>query len=108
MIARGGGGGGVKESNNTTAKRMDYFLFEKKKGNPGQRPNPNKTWCMGPFAGVDYYRTLCPFQSRLQHIYLGHGQPYARVDPKPTESVATLPPFSPIEGQKWFDQISNQ
>ncbi len=25
-----------------------------------------------------------------------------------TESVATLPPFGPIEGQKWFDQISNQ
>jgi hypothetical protein len=24
------------------------------------------------------------------------------------ESVATLPPFSPIEGQKWFDQISSQ
>ncbi len=26
----------------------------------------------------------------------------------PPESVATLPPFSPIEGQKWFDQISSQ
>ncbi len=25
-----------------------------------------------------------------------------------SESVATLPPFSPIEGQKWFDQISSQ
>ncbi len=25
-----------------------------------------------------------------------------------SESVATLPPFSPIEGQKWFDQISIQ
>ncbi len=25
-----------------------------------------------------------------------------------TESVATLPPFSPIEVQKWFDQISSQ
>jgi hypothetical protein len=24
------------------------------------------------------------------------------------ESVATPPPFSPIEGQKWFDQISSQ
>jgi hypothetical protein len=24
------------------------------------------------------------------------------------ESVAALPPFSPIEGQKWFDQISSQ
>ncbi len=25
-----------------------------------------------------------------------------------TESVATPPPFGPIEGQKWFDQISSQ
>jgi len=25
-----------------------------------------------------------------------------------SESVATLPPFSPIERQKWFDQISSQ
>ncbi len=24
-----------------------------------------------------------------------------------TESVATLPPFGPIEGQKWFDRISS-
>ena len=23
-------------------------------------------------------------------------------------SIATLPPFGPIEGQKWFDKISNQ
>jgi hypothetical protein len=33
---------------------------------------------MGPYAGVDYNLTLCPLQSRLQHIY--HGKPYARVD----------------------------
>jgi hypothetical protein len=26
----------------------------------------------------------------------------------PSESIATLPPFCPIEGHKWFDQISNQ
>ncbi len=32
-----------------------------------------KTWSMGPYAGVDYNFTLCPLQSRLQHIY--HGQP---------------------------------
>ncbi len=37
-----------------------------------------KTWCMGPYAGVDYNLTLCPLQSRLQHIY--NGQPYASVD----------------------------
>ncbi len=28
-----------------------------------------KPWCMGPYAGVDYNLTLCPLQSRLQHIY---------------------------------------
>jgi hypothetical protein len=33
---------------------------------------------MGPYVEVDYNLTLCPLQSRLQHIY--HGQPYARVD----------------------------
>ncbi len=34
-----------------------------------------------PYAGIDYNLTLCPLQSRLQHIY--HGQPYARVDLSP-------------------------
>jgi hypothetical protein len=37
-----------------------------------------KTWCMEPYTGVDYNLTLCPLQSRLQHIF--HGQPYARID----------------------------
>jgi hypothetical protein len=26
----------------------------------------------------------------------------------PAESIATLPPFGPMEGHKWFDQISSQ
>ncbi len=42
------------------------------------RPNPKKTWCIGPNARVDYNLTLYPLQSRLQQMY--HGQPYARVD----------------------------
>jgi hypothetical protein len=44
---------------------------------------------MGPYAGVEYNLTLCPLQSRLQHIY--HGQPYASVylNPMP-ESTLTL------------------
>ncbi len=44
-----------------------------------------KTWCLGPYAAVAYNLTLCPLESRLQHIY--HGQPlpestltYARVN----------------------------
>jgi hypothetical protein len=44
---------------------------------------------MGPYAGVGYNLTVCPLQSRLQHIY--HGQPYARVDLNPMpESTLTL------------------
>ncbi len=37
-------------------------------------------------------------------------RPLPKRDKKQTlpESVATLPPFGPIEGQKWFDQISSQ
>jgi hypothetical protein len=31
-----------------------------------------------------------------------HSDDYYRVQPP-----ATLPPFGPIEGQKWFDQISS-
>ncbi len=53
-----------------------------------------KPWCMdgshGTYAGVDYnHHTLCPLQSRLQHIY--HGQPYARVDLNPMPE-STLSP----------------
>jgi hypothetical protein len=46
-----------------------------------------KTRCMWPYAGVDYNLTLCPLQSRRQHIY--HEQPYARVDlnPMPTSTL---------------------
>jgi hypothetical protein len=33
---------------------------------------------MRPCAGADYNFTLCPLQSRLQHIY--QWQPFARVD----------------------------
>jgi hypothetical protein len=42
-----------------------------------------KTLCIGLYAEVvysPYTLTLCPLQSRLQHIY--HGQPYDRVDLK--------------------------
>jgi hypothetical protein len=45
-----------------------------------------KTLCMGPYAGADYNLTLCPLQSRLQHIHqwatlcLSRPQTYARVD----------------------------
>jgi hypothetical protein len=44
---------------------------------------------MGPYAGVDYNLTLCPLQSRPQHIY--HGQPYARADYIPLKGLCILP-----------------
>jgi hypothetical protein len=43
---------------------------------------------MGPYAGVDYILTLCPLQSRLQHIC--HEQPYARVDIIPQSETLHL------------------
>ncbi len=45
---------------------------------------------MGPYAGVDYNLTLCPPQSRLQHIY--DGEPYAKLDVNPVPE-STLSPF---------------
>jgi hypothetical protein len=44
---------------------------------------------MVPYVGVYYNLTLCPLQSRLQHIY--HGQPNARVDLNPIPE-STLSP----------------
>jgi hypothetical protein len=38
-----------------------------------------KPWCMRPMPELTIlYLTLCPLQSRFQHIY--YGQPYAKVD----------------------------
>ncbi len=45
-----------------------------------------KTWCKGPYAGADNNLTLCPLQSRLQHIYHGH---WALGNPMP-ETTLTL------------------
>ncbi len=39
---------------------------------------------------LNYNLTLCPLQSRLQHIYHGIGQPYAKVDLTPMPE-STLP-----------------
>jgi hypothetical protein len=44
---------------------------------------------MGRYAGVDYNPTLCPFQSRLQHIY--HGQKCQSIDLNPMPE-STLSP----------------
>ncbi len=34
--------------------------------------------------------------------------PTSPISSQPSESIATLPPFGPIEGHKWFVQISSQ
>jgi hypothetical protein len=57
--------------------------------NPDPDPGDHKSY------GSNGFRTL------------GKGWPDSSLFFGP-ESVATLPPFSPIEGQKWFDQISSQ
>jgi hypothetical protein len=59
----------------------------KKEGNYIDRIQ-RTTECMGPYAKVDYNLTLCPLQSRLQHIY--HWQPYARVDFMPQSEALDL------------------
>jgi hypothetical protein len=43
---------------------------------------------MGPYAGADYNPTLCPLQSRLQHIY--HEHPNAKVDFIPQSGTLDL------------------
>jgi hypothetical protein len=55
------------------------------------------TWCIGPYAEVDFNLTLCPHQSRLQNIY--HGQPDARVDFIPRSGTLDL-----ASGQAFFHQ----
>jgi hypothetical protein len=37
---------------------------------PHQNVTDPQHWCRGPYAGVDYNVTLCPLQSRLQHMHL--------------------------------------
>ncbi len=49
----------------------------------------------------------------LAYIFLARGVTTCRAAYREggggkTESIATLPPFGPIEVQKWFDQISSQ
>jgi hypothetical protein len=56
-----------------------------------QRPNPKKNMVYGTLCrtGFDYNLTLCPLQSRLQHIY--QGQPYVRVDLNPMPESTLFP-----------------
>jgi hypothetical protein len=50
-----------------------------------------KTWCPGPYAGVDYNLTLCSLQSRLQHMYHGHWATLCQIRPKAHARVDFIP-----------------
>jgi hypothetical protein len=80
-----------------------------------------KTWYMETYAGVDYNLTLCPLQSRLQHIF--NGQPYACVDLNPICQSRLYPPVRdfgyglrlsylsptfPMRSRYWFVNHLNQ
>jgi hypothetical protein len=47
--------------------------------------------------------TLAELYSSFSLVFLHKSCPW-----QGTESIATLPPFGPIEGHKWFIQISSQ
>jgi hypothetical protein len=64
------------------------LLFESKTYRIYRGRIQRKTWCMEPYAGVDYNPTLRPLQSQFQHIY--HGQPYVRVDFMPQSETLDL------------------
>ncbi len=49
---------------------------------------------MGSYAEVDYNHTLCPLQSRIQHLY--HGQTYARVNFSPQSGTMNFASAVPV------------
>jgi hypothetical protein len=100
---------GDKHSGSATLCFLQRFRFEK--SGPGSRwanvAHKNwgriqrKTWCMGPYAGVDL--AIC----RLQHMY--HGQPYAtRVDLNLLPESTLFPRAGSISVRKPFAEPWNK
>jgi hypothetical protein len=57
----------------------------------------------------DVYGFFCWLEkTRLPAKNCAKTRQWAYRNNKSSESIATLPTFGPIEGQKWFDQISSQ
>ncbi len=54
-----------------------------------------------------HFVLITKFVKFVYIVYFFSRVPSEQICPKP-ESIATLPLFGPIEGQKWFDQISSQ
>ncbi len=91
--------GGMKESIKTTAKRLDYFLFEKKERNPVQRPNPKKNMVYAWDPLLELTITSPYVHSRVDSntFTLGNSMPesilnllYARVDFTPQSGTLDL------------------
>ncbi len=61
----------------------------------------------GGFIKEEYYSWV-QYKSGPHCIKSKNNMPHENASWKRAESVATLPPFGPIEGQKWFDRISSQ
>ncbi len=61
---------------------------------------PGPSWKFLPFLFLFILYSLPYMNSTLYSVHV--------LTPTCTESIATLPPFGPIEGYKWFDQISSQ
>ncbi len=55
-----------------------------------------KTWCMGPYAGVDYNLKLFPLQSRFQHN--NYGQRYM---PEATLTLCQSRLYPPVRDFKF-------
>ncbi len=51
------------------------------------------------------YKHLYDLKQRCNIVWENQGLEAGAVS---SESIATIPPFGPIEGQKWFVQISSQ
>jgi hypothetical protein len=81
------------KNSRVTLNSCKYSLPRYKDG--GQHRN------FGYVAKINWPAELRQLTGHKIYMYRTHVGTYS-------ESVATVPPFSPIEGQKWFIQISSQ
>jgi hypothetical protein len=80
-------------------------MFPEEEGEPLLEPGPAEHGEDSPEAEAGHPALLRRIQQLYTKIVFALLLRKIYQDP---ESVATPPPFCPIEGQKWFDQISSQ
>ncbi len=80
-------------------------MFPEEEGEPLLEPGPAEHGEDSPEAEAGHPALLRRIQQLYTKIVFVLLLRKIYQDP---ESVATLPPFGPIEGQVWFDQISSQ